>query len=211
MKKHLFTGFILLLPLILTLLVIRFLFDLFTAPFVPIVNAGLDALPYHLPDSVTVFVSRLIGLILLCILILVLGVIARHIFLNNLLRWMNLILSRIPFVKTVYKVSREVMTALFSPDGKEAFKKSVLIPFPYAPHYAVALTAGDVPKECEEKAGEPLVTVFAPTAPHPISGFLFLVPKKNIHNLNMTKEDAIKFLVSCGAIVPDTEKTLDHD
>lgn len=207
MRKHVMTGLIILLPLVLTIIIIAFLFDLFTAPFVPLVSKTLSYLPTPLSNGMVLFLSRLIGLVLLCALILVLGVIARHFFLNRLIQWTNRIFSRIPFVKTVYQVSRDVMNAIFSPDGKQAFKEAVLYPFPHAPYYGVGFSAGEAAKECEEKVGVPLVSVFAPTAPHPISGFLFLIPKKDVYPADMSKEDAVKFLVSCGVITPDGERT----
>src|SRR3989339_313941 len=102
MKKYLITGLIILLPLVLTIFVVVFLFDLFTAPFVTIVSAALSYLPYILPHWVVTLLSRLIGLVLLCILPFVLGVIARHFFLKHIIDWTNRILARIPLVKTVY-------------------------------------------------------------------------------------------------------------
>jgi uncharacterized membrane protein len=205
MKKYLITGLIILLPVALTAMIILFLFDIFTAPFVPIVQTILSYVPFALPAGMSLFLSRILALILLCLLILALGAIARHFFFVNLMRFTNKILSHIPFVKTVYKVSRDVISALFSPDGKQGFKEAVMIPFPDKPNYCIGLSSGDAAEECQKKVGQPLVSVFMPTAPHPISGFLFLVNKKNVHPANMTKEDAVKFLVSCGVIVPEPE------
>ena len=67
--------------------------------------------------------------------------------------------------------------------------------------------AGEVAEECQEKVGIPLTTVFAPTAPHPISGFLFMLPTKDVLSVDMNNEETIKFLVSCGMILPESEKT----
>lgn len=207
-KKYLITGVIILLPVALTIMIAVFLFELFTTPFVPIVKSVLHHFSFSLPEEATRFFSRLIALVLLVVFIILLGMIARHFLFKNLASMANRILYKIPFVKTVYKVSRDIFTALFSPDGKQAFKETVSIPFPYPPHVCIGFSSGQAPKECEEKVGEPLVSVFAPTAPHPISGFLFLVPKKDVASLEaMTKEDAIKFLVSCGVIHPQTENT----
>lgn len=210
MKKYLITGLIILLPLVLTIFVVVFLFDLFTAPFLPLVSASLSYIPYILPHWVVTFLARLIGLVLLCILTFVLGVIARHFFLKHIIDWTNRILARIPLVKTVYKISREVISAIFSPESKQAFQEPVMYPFPHSPHYAVGFSTGDSASECSEKAGTPLVSVFAPTAPHPISGFLFMFPKKDVYPVDMSKEDAVKFLVSCGVIVPENKDSHDH-
>ena len=202
MKKYLLAGVITLLPLALTILIVVFLFDFFAAPFLPLVKIGVSKVPFSLPPGVTLFISRLIALILLCLLTLLLGFTARQFIFNRFARAANKILYRIPFVKTVYKVSKDVFSAIFSPDEKQGFKEPIVTPFPHAPFFAIGFKTGDAPLECQEKAGESLVSVFAPTAPHPISGFLFLVPEKNIQSLDMTKEDAFKYLVSCGVILP---------
>ena len=109
-------------------------------------------------------------------------------------------MSQIPFIKTVYKVSRDIFSALFSSDGKKAFKHSVIVPFPFSPSYSLGFQAGEVAEEIQNKIKEPLVSVFMPTAPHPISGFLFFVPQKDAPKIAMTTEESVKFLVSCGMI-----------
>ncbi len=215
MKKYLLTGFVLLLPLVLTLMVIFFLFDLFTAPFVnivgPIVVAIQSKLHFVLPEDLTLFLSRLFALIFLCIFILLLGMVTQWLVIKNLIGWTNLLISKIPFIKTVYKVSSDVFSALFSTDGKKAFKRPVMMPFPCRPNFCLGFEAGEVAQECQEKVKSPLVSVFVPTAPHPISGFLFLAPEKDVYPIDMTNEEVVKFLVSCGMIVPEKEMKSDKD
>ena len=205
MKKHLITGLIILLPVALTLMVIVFLFDLFTEPFIDLVGPIVELIPYHLPHGFVLFLSRIFSLILLCLFILLLGVVTQLFLIKMVMNWSNQILFRIPFIRTVYKVSRDIFAALFSSDGKKAFKRPVMIPFPSKPHYCLGFEAGEVAEECRRKIGTPLTSVFAPTAPHPISGFLFLVPQKDIHFIDMTNEEVVKFLVSCGMILPESE------
>jgi uncharacterized membrane protein len=121
---------------------------------------------------------------------------------------MHNLLSRIPFIKTVFQVSRDVFSALFSHEGTKAFRHPVMIPFPDYPNRTIGFAVGEVPAECQRKIDEPLVAVFTPTAPHPISGFLLLVKEKDAKLLDMTNEDALKFLVSCGMITPDKDEQL---
>jgi uncharacterized membrane protein len=210
MRKSFITGLVILLPIVLTALTAFFLFDLFTTPFVPIVRSLLSHFFNAFSEEIILFLSRLIGLILLVVLIFVLGFITRHFLFNSLVKLGQKIVYRIPFVKTVYRLSRDIFSALFSPDGKQVFKETVMVPFPHKPHYCVGFSSGEVPEECQRKAKVPLVSVFAPTAPHPISGFLFLVPKDCVHPIKMSKEDAIKFLVSCGVVHPETENPNEH-
>ncbi len=208
MRKHLLTGLVILLPVALTLMIIVFLFDLFTEPFInivgPLIHLIQQKLHIALPDGLTLFLSRLFSLIFLCLFIFLLGVVTQLFLVKILMNWANRVLFRIPFIKTVYKVSKDIFTALFSSDGKKAFKKVVIVPFPTKPNYSLGFEAGEAAQECKEKVGTPLVSVFVPTAPHPISGFLFLIPQTDVHPVDMTNEEAVKFLVSCGMIVPQS-------
>lgn len=210
MKKYLITGFVILLPLVLTLIVMNFLFNFFTAPFLKLIE------PYFiqhtsLPMAVVVFISRLLSLVLLCMVIFVLGIIARWFFVRHVLSLTQTILTRIPFIRSVYKVSRDVFAALFSTDGKKAFQYPVMMPFAQKPTYSLGFQAGDVPQECQRVIPEKLVSVFIPTAPHPLSGFLLLAPAKDVYRLDMSNEDAFKYLVSCGMIHPETEVAKEGD
>lgn len=209
MKKHLITGLIILLPVALTLMIIVFLFDFFTEPFVTIVGPLIDLIQIKLnivlPQGLVLFLSRLFSLIFLCVFILLLGVVTQLFLVKMIIHWSNLILFRIPFIKTVYKVSRDIFAALFSSEGKKAFKRPVMMPFPCKPNHVLGFEAGEVAEECKEKVKIPLTSVFVPTAPHPISGFLFLVPESDVHSVDMTNEQVVKFLVSCGMILPESD------
>lgn len=212
MKKYFLTGLALLLPLALTLMVVIFLFDFFTTPFVNIVGPLIDFIQIKLhvsfPTGLTLFLSRLLALVFLCIFILLLGMVMQVFVVKNLIEWSEKIMMKIPIVRAIYKGSRDIFKALFSTGGKKAFKRAVMMPFPSKPNYCVGFEAGEVPQECQEKVSARLVTVFAPTAPHPISGFVFLVPEPEVEEISMTNEEVVKFLVSCGMIVPEDEEEL---
>ena len=205
-KKYFFTGLIILLPVVLTLMIFFFLLDFFTQPFLPPVTELLlflqDHITYEIPDELYAIIARILALILLCAFVFLLGVISRWFFVRNLIKGTHSLFSRIPILRSVLKVSRDVFAALFAQDGKKAFKRPVMIPFPSLPNHCLGFEVGTVPPECQSKVSEPLTSVFAPTAPHPISGFLF-IPKKDIFEIDMTNEEAVKYLVSCGVIVPE--------
>lgn len=211
MKKHLLTGLVILLPVALTLMIILFLFDLFTEPFFTIVNPLIeqlqDKIHISLPKGVALFLSRLLSLIFLCISIFFLGLFTQLFLVKTLMRWGGLILNKIPLIKTVYRVSKEILSALFSIDGKKVFKKPIFTPFPAKFSRSIGFEAGEVAKELKSTLGEDFTTVFVPTAPHPISGFLFIVPKADLEDSEFTNEEALKFLVSCGMIVPESKES----
>ncbi len=204
MKRYLLAGLVILLPILLTIMIVVFLFNFFTAPLAPLVEVAMEH--FGLPDRMHHFVSRFFALIVSCAFILFLGFVTRYFLFKSLMHFGNQVLMKIPFVKSVYKVSREVILALVSPDGKKAFQEAVIMPFPNKPHYCMGFSAGPAAEECQQKTGKKLVAVFAPTAPHPISGFLFLVDPDDVKQLNMTKEDALKYLVSCGVIIPQEKQ-----
>lgn len=197
-------------------MIILFLFDLFTEPFVSMMGPLVDLIQQKtnifLPHGLVLFISRILSLLFLCIFILILGVVTQLFLVKTLIRWGNAILFRIPIIKTVYKVSRDIFAALFSSEGKKAFKRPVMIPFPSKPNHCLGFEAGMVSEEVQAKAKIPLVSVFVPTAPHPISGFLLLIPESDVHSIDMNNEEVVKFLVSCGMILPDAEMQEDgHD
>lgn len=210
MKKYFLTGLILLLPFTLTLVIIYLLFEFFTTPFVNLVGPIINHLPFTLPSGITLFLSRLFALIFLCIIILFLGVVTQWLLVRNFLNGLFHLLTRVPIVNTVYRVSKDIFSALFSPEGNKAFKRPVMIPFPSRPNYCLGFEAGVVAKECQEKVNKRLVSVFAPTAPHPISGFLFLIQEEDVTDVDMTNEEVVKFLVSCGIIVPESDTAKDE-
>lgn len=204
MKKHLLTGLVILMPIALTIMILLFLIDFLTAPFISIVTDMLNnlegSLHFEIPSQLILPTCRIFALLLLAGFIFLLGVLARAFLIRKIFALGDAIMSRIPLIRTVYKVSRDIFSALFSTDGKKVFKETVLVPFPFAPASSLGFHAGEVAEEIQSKVAEPLISVFMPTAPHPISGFLLFVPKSKAPTIPMTNEDSVKFLVSCGII-----------
>jgi len=207
MKKYLIAGFILLLPSTITLILILWLFDLLTTPFVGIFKSLLfsfeksegTALKAH--QGLVIFASRVVALIFLFLLTLVLGFIGRKFFFRTLITWTNRLFLRIPFIKSIYSISRDVTNAFFT-EGKKTFQQSVLVPFSGENTHALGFVTGNVPEKLQQAINQLDVSVFVPTCPHPISGFLLLTPKKNAIDVDLTTEDVFKFLLSCGTMHP---------
>jgi uncharacterized membrane protein len=207
MKKYLFTGLLTFLPLALTILVVMYLFDILTEPFVGLINSfisgyeiqhGMD--PEQHPKLV-LFISRVIALIFLFTVIFLLGFFGQKFLLHSLLKLTNKILSRIPVVKSIYRITVDVTKAFFSP-GEKTFKRTVVVPFPNHETHALGFVTGDAPGEMKKAISEVELSVFVPTAPHPMSGFILLTPKKHAIDVDVSIQDAFKFLVSCGVIHP---------
>ncbi len=212
MKKYLSAGFITLLPIALTLWIVSYLFDLFTAPLSGVIEMAIISyekshglsLMHH--ETWVTFLSRTTALVLMFLIILLLGFLGRKFFFGTLLGITNKIASRIPFIGTIYRLTKDITKVMFSTDQK-TFKQTVLIPFPTEKTHTVAFITGDVPEMLKKAIPDVELTVFVPTAPHPISGYVLLVPKKGVYEVDISVEDTFKFLVSCGVIYPATPTT----
>lgn len=208
MKKYLFTGFITLLPIALTIIVIVWLFNLFTSPLAGITEKIIlnyektSGLSLEKHAELVMFTSRIIALIALFILILILGFFGQKFLLKFFLKVMDRLFSRIPIVRTIYRLSHDITKAVFT-DPKKMFKETVLVPFPHSDTVAIGFVTGETPRAFHQE-GVPHtdLAVFVPTAPHPMSGFVVLTPKTLVRSVDVSIEDAFKFLISCGVIHP---------
>ena len=209
MKKYLVAGLIILLPLILTIMIFVFVIDLFTAPFLNMFTDFLanfqNVLPFLKNTAILKVFARISIIIMLFVFIFILGVIARWFFFKSLINLTNKIISKIPFVRTIYKSLKDIISSFIAQERK-AFTKTAMIAFPSKDSYCVGFESGSVPLECQNKVKEKLKPVFVPTAPHPISGYLVFCPVDDVYPIEMTNEDAVKFTVSCGIILPGEEK-----
>jgi uncharacterized membrane protein len=201
MKKYFITGLITLLPVALTLMIVFWLVDFFTNPFVNIFEnlllsyekeRGLGIM-HH--TTTVMLLSRLITLLVLFLITLLLGFFGRKFF-SSLT---NRLFIHIPVIKSVYRISKEITKSLFS-QGAKTFKQTVLIPFPRETTYTIGFVTGEVPPGLKEKINTSSLSVFVPTAPHPFSGYILITPRAELIEIDVTTEEAFKFILSCGTI-----------
>jgi uncharacterized membrane protein len=207
MKKSFTTGLIILLPFGLTVWIVHYLFDLFTNPLFNILEKtilwfekaqGLSLL-HH--ETLVTFLSRITALVLTFFFIVALGYLARKFFFKGLLKFTNEVIVRIPVVGSIYRLTKDLTKAMLSTDQK-TFKETVLIPFPSPETYSVGFITSDVPEVLKKIIPNTDITVFVPTAPHPISGYVLFCAKSATHSVDISVEDTFKFLLSCGVIQP---------
>jgi uncharacterized membrane protein len=204
MKKYFFTGLVTLLPVAVTVWVFAFIVRFLTHPFMGIVTHFLRQLPkldIWTSERGIRTISEILILIGLFLITFFLGLIARRFFFHSLINLGDQILYRIPLVNKVYKTSKDIVTSLFASTGN-SFKQVVLLPFPYKGSYCIGLISSPSPETCSESAGLTLTSVFIPTAPNPMTGFLVMIPKEELIYLEMKSEEAIKYVVSCAVITP---------
>lgn len=205
MKKYFITGLVILLPLALTLAIISFIFNFLTAPFVGIVRHIFNyfgfvesGFLFFSAEQVQILLSKLLILLLLLLFTLSLGAIARWFFIHALIKLWDYVFHRIPFVSSIYKTCQEVINTIFTSKTK-SFKQVVLVPFPSAEMQSIGLVTNEELKGLSSSK-EVYTAVFVPTTPNPTSGFLVFFKKSDLVYLDMSVENAFKYVISCGVI-----------
>lgn len=201
MKKNLITGLIVLLPLTLTVWIIFGVVNWLTSPFMGIAQKaiayfGYSGMPFLFlsADSVLQITTKIFILFFLFICITFLGAIGRYVAFKYLLKISDSVLHKVPVISSVYKTSQELIHTILSNDNR-AFKQVVLVPFPNKN----CLSIGLVTKE--EHLSSDLVPVFVPTTPNPTSGYLIIFQRNQAIPLDMTVEEAFRYIISCGVLL----------
>lgn len=198
MKKDFFTGLVLLMPFVVTIAVIVFVIKLITNPFMSPVSTWLNN--YEFSFSVT-FVSRLIILVSFIGITMLVGMLGRWFLFGKLVSFGEFLIQRIPVVKTIYKSFQDVVQTVFN-KAENSFSEVVLVPFPHAKAHSIGLITRNAAKEETDLDYKELIPVFVPGTPNPTMGFLLFFRKEQLTPINMGVKDALKFLVSCGVVVP---------
>jgi uncharacterized membrane protein len=150
------------------------------------------------PDTIP-FVGALFTLLV----ILLFGVIARHLFGWEFVRLTERALARVPVARNIYTAVKQLFEAIFRSETHDAFRRVVVIEYPRKGIWAIAFTTGPAAPILQEGATEPLVNVFLPTTPNPTSGFYLLVPEQELRAVDVTVEQAFKLIMSAGLVTPN--------
>jgi len=135
------------------------------------------------------------------VVLLVTGIIATNILGERLVRWSELLLDKIPLVRSIYNMSKQIIQTVVSADS-QAFRKVVLIQYPRKGLWSLAFQTGSTSDNLSKDFGKDTISVFVPTTPNPTAGFLVVVPKDEILELSVSSEDALKYIVSLGVMQP---------
>ena len=189
-RNYFFAGVVVLIPLGITLYFTLFLINISSKILPKELNPN-HYLPYDIPG---------VEIIISILLITFIGWVSLSFIGKKLLEIFNNILKRIPFLRTVYSaISQMIETFTKREEGK---KNVVLVEYPRKGSWAVGFATKDNAGEITNKTKKNLVNVFIPTTPNPTSGFLLMFPKEEIIYLDMTFEEASKFIVSAGTSNP---------
>lgn len=194
MKRYIIAGLLVWVPLGITIWVLVFL--------VTTLDQILLLLPGSVrPEALFGFHIPGLGAVLSFAILVVTGVIAANFFGARLIHMWEALLGRIPFVKSIYSSVKQVSDTLFSDSGT-AFRKALLVEFPYPGSWTIAfLTGSPAASVARELPGEH-VSVYVPTTPNPTSGYFVMLPKSRVHELDMTVDEALKHIISMGVVAP---------
>nr|WP_034618622.1 MULTISPECIES: DUF502 domain-containing protein [Chitinibacter] len=144
------------------------------------------------------------GVILTFLVLLFTGMVATNVLGRRLLQLGESLLKRIPIVRSIYNSVKQVSDTVFSDSG-QAFRKAVLVQFPHQGTWAVGFHTGTPGGEIGDKLDGELISVFVPTTPNPTSGFLFMARKSDVKELDMSVDEALKYVISMGVVMPATK------
>lgn len=198
MKKYFITGLLVLVPLFITVWVLTTLIGM--------MDQSLLLLPEAWQPE-AVFGRRIPGLgaILTMLIIIGTGVIATNIFGKQIIVIWESMLSRVPVVKSIYNSVKQVSDTLFSDSGN-AFRKALLVQFPHQGSWTIAFLTGTPGGDVANHLRGDYVSVYVPTTPNPTSGYFIMVARSDVVELNMSVDEALKYIISMGVVAP-TNKT----
>jgi uncharacterized membrane protein len=194
LRRYFVAGLLVWIPLVITLWVLKLLVDLMDQSLLLLPSAYHThaLLGFHVPG---------LGLILTTVIVLATGALAANFAGRKLIDVGHSILGRIPIVRSVYGGVKQISDTLFSPEGK-AFRRAVLVRYPHAGAGTVALVTGNPQHEVASILGTDQISVFVPTTPNITAGFFLIVPRSETIELDMSVDEALKYIISMGVAEP---------
>jgi len=203
LRSYFLTGLIVVGPVAITIYVVWWFINLVDAWVKPIIPQE------YLPDQYLPFNVPGVGLIVGIIGLMLVGALTANLFGRTLVSYSEMMLARMPIVRSVYRTLKQIFETVLSKNGG-SFKRVGLIEFPRRGLYAIVFLAGEPPLEVDEKIGNgnQMITVFMPNGPNPTTGFIVFVQASEVIPLDLSVEDAAKLVVSAGLVAPDQQERL---
>ena len=197
------TGFLVTLPIALTIFILNFLFQSLDT-LSPTFTNWLILLGAPLPEGYRI---PFLGVVMTIIIVFLVGLLTTNIFGKKLLQFWERIVEKIPIVRRIYKGTKQVVSSFTTVDTK-SFTKVVLVEFPRKGVHALAFVTGKTRGELQRLTGDNHINIFIPTTPNPTSGFVIFTDPSEVIELDMTIEDGIKYVVSGGIVTPEQAQKL---
>jgi len=194
MKKYFITGLLIWIPLAITIWVLKLVVD--------VLDQSLHLLPaaLHTENWLGVHIPGL-GVILTVVIVFLTGVFATNFFGAQLVELWHEILHRIPVVNSIYSSVKQISDTLFSSSG-QAFRKALLVQWPQEGMWTIAFLTGTPGGGVANHLPPDCVAVYVPTTPNPTGGYFVIIARKNVIELDMSVDQALKYIISMGVVPP---------
>lgn len=193
-RRYIVAGILVWLPIGVTIFLMRILIGLMdrTMVLIPAKYRPEELLGFGIPG---------LGFVLTVIVLLITGVLAANIVGRSMVSFWESLLDRIPIVRSIYSASKNFAEMVFS-DSSTSFKKVLLIQYPRKGVYSLAFQTSSDLGEVQNRTGEDVICTFVPTTPNPTSGFIIILPREDVIELDMEVDEALKMIISLGVVVP---------
>jgi len=195
MRKYFVTGLLILVPLAITLWVLNLIIGTMDQSLLLLPERWRPAalIGFHIPGM---------GAILTLLFVFLTGLLLRNFIGNQIVHVWERMLARIPIVSSIYSSVKQVSDTLFSSSGN-AFRKAVLVQYPREGSWTIAFLTGVPGGDVKNHLVGDYISVYVPTTPNPTSGFFLMMPRADTIELDMTVDEALKYIVSMGVVAPE--------
>ncbi|MEE9543107.1 MAG: DUF502 domain-containing protein [Thermodesulfobacteriota bacterium] len=202
-KGYFFAGLLVVVPAYITVYILRLIVG-FLASFT-------EAFPQWLrPETYLPFSFPGLEIVITLVGIFILGVIATNFLGHSLIRFSEKLIDKIPFLRIVYRGSKQFMETFFS-DQRDGFSSVVMVEYPRKGIHCIAFVTSRTKGEVQAITGQETLNLFLPTTPNPTSGFYLVVPEADTIALDMSVEDAFKVIMTGGMVVPSQDATVTQE
>lgn len=194
MKKYLITGLLIWIPLVITIWVLKLVVDMLDQSLLllPLALRTENWVGMHIPG---------LGVLLTLLIVFLTGAVTANFIGQRLVYFWNEILHRIPVVSSIYSSVKQVSDTLFSSSG-EAFRKALLVQWPREGMWTIAFLTGTPGGDVVNHLQGDYVSVYVPTTPNPTGGYFVMMPRKDVIELAMSVDTALKYVISMGVASP---------
>ena len=203
LRANFMAGILVILPLVITYEIIKFIVVKAKVLHFANIITGKFVEPAY-SRYIIVGIAVLLILATIFIILIVIGMLARNVIGKRLILFGESILARIPMVNKIYRAVQQISHAFV---GKVIFTRVVLLQYPRKGIYSIGFVTSDTKGEIGSEISKNSINVFLPTTPNPTSGYLLFVPEKDTIPLSMSVEDAMKLVISGGAVTPNYNKS----
>ncbi len=196
------TGLLIFLPLGTTVFVLNFFLGLFKEPATRLAfELGVEEKSFFFGmETLLAIIGLFVGILSLTLL----GFLSNYFLGKLFISWTEKFLGKVPFLSNVYRSAKQIVET-FGKENRAVFQEVVMIEYPRPNCYVLGFVTTEASGETVEAIGKKLTNVFVPTTPNPTSGFLLLLPRKDIFPLKMSVGEGMKMLISGGAVIPSAK------